>query len=106
VIQNIPIVAVALAGAFIGQLLDSIDLRNREGNLNRLKSPGLWIAVAFKMLGAALLITIYILAGEHPGPFVALTTGLSADVILRALTKGASTPQTPGSSDSDHKQIR
>ena len=98
--------ALALLGALIGQLSDSIDLRNTEGNLKRLKSPGLWVAVVFKMVMASVLITIYILEGEHPGPMVAVTTGMSADVILRALTKAASTPQAPGSSDSDHKEIR
>lgn len=82
----------------MGQLAGVIDVHNAEGTLKQLESPGMWIAVAFQMITAALLILMYSESDEHLSRVLCVNIGISADVILRGISK-ASPPLLPGSTD-------
>jgi hypothetical protein len=90
---------LAIAGAIVGQLASVISKDDPEGTVRRIKALGLWIAVAFQCLVAVVLVYAYLQAGQKLGSILSMNIGVSADVILRGVTRVASTTVLPGSTD-------
>ena len=94
-----PDVLLGIAGAILGQLSTVISKDDPDGTMKRLSAPGLWVAVVFQSLVAAVLVSAYLLSGQQLGPLLSLNIGISAEVILRGITRAASPRILPGSTD-------
>ena len=92
-------IVLGIVGAVIGQLSTIISKDDPDGTIKRMKAPGLWVAVVFQCIVAGILVYVYLKSGQHLGPMLSLNVGVSADVILRGLTRAASPPILPGSTD-------
>ena len=92
-------IVLGIVGALIGQLSSAISKDDPDGNVRRIRSAGLWIAVSFQCVVAAVLVYAYVKSGQALGPLLSLNIGISADVILRGITRVASSQTLPGSTD-------